>query len=241
MIVATITEVYRDKNKIVGYRLQSNTKEIKDVTPEQLKTAMYNKKIALTNYKLTSDGRLIQSYNTDDIDRYYIMNKDNIVAEFNIFLGTFKAIGKLPLDFKDLEQWIDYRKKFSCAPDVEKFFESIGIKDNKDFIEITHCVSLHDTFWVKHIKSKLKWKNISPYCNNYSDVISTYALEGIYLGNNDKNYFSPVVGTGGSFPHTWKYSKESIKFIKAGSKYTLGGVNSGREPFSEYFASQLSK
>lgn len=241
MIVATVIEVFRENNKIVGYRLQSNTNEVKDVTSNQLKVAVKNKKVFLTNYKLTTDNRLIQSYNTNDIDRYYIMNKDIIVAEFNIFLGTFKIFKKLPLDFKDLEQWLDCRKRFSCVRDVKSFFESIGIKDTRDFIEVTHCVSLHDTFWVKHIKSNLKWKNVSPYCNNYSDIISTYALEGINLGINGKNYFSPVVGTDGSFPHTWKYSKESIKFIKAGSKYTLGGSNSGREPFSEYFASQLGK
>lgn len=82
---------------------------------------------------------------------------------------------------------------------------------------------------------------MSPFRNDYSRVISTYALEGVKLDINEKKYFFPVIGTDGLFPHTWKYSKDNILFIKAGSKYTLGGSNSGREPYSEYYASIVSR
>lgn len=175
---------------------------------------------------------------------HLLMNKDDVVTSVNILSNQIEPINpkKLPYGFEDIKSWLEERKKFSCARDIKEFFYKIGIKSDEDFIEVTHCVSLSDTFWIKSVDSKLRWENVSPWINNYSDVISTYALEGI-LVQGDKNYFSPVVSTFGSFPHTWKFNEydKSIKFIKAGSKYTLGGINSGREPFSEYYASVIAK
>ena len=242
MCNAKVIEVFRKQSQqIYGYRIQDiNTKEIKDVEPDRLKAAVKNNKIILSNYKLTSDNRLIKSSNsfTPNVKGvYYLMNKNNIVLEFDITFGPIKTSGRLPYNFDTITEWIADRTKFSCAHDAKKFFKSIGINDSEQFIEITHCVSLQDTFWIKSKDSHLKWENVSPFRHNYSDVISTYALEGIFIGNNEKSYFSPVVSTNGSFPHTWKFSNHTIKFVKAGSKYTLGGSNSGREPFSEYYAS----
>lgn len=242
---ATVLQVFRKTNNVIyGYRLQDEFGVIKDIEPEQLKKAIKDGLIQLDNYKMTSDNRLIKTKNSFrpiDIGSYLIMNKNNIVAEFDLYFGLIKQHGKMPYDYTNIEAWLETRAKFSCAHDVKKFFKSIGLETATDIIEVTHCVSLHDTFWVKRKDSKLSWENVSPFRHNYSQVISTYALEGIYIGNNDKRYFSPVVGTDGSFPHTWKYSRQGITFIKAGSKYTLGGSTSGREPYSEYFASIVSE
>lgn len=170
---------------------------------------------------------------------YYLMNKDRIVAEFNINTGSLRKWGKLPYGFSNILDWVKSRYKFSCARNVEEFFNSLGIVSTEDFIYITHCTSLSDTFWVKKKNSSLYWKDVSPFRNDYSYVISMYALEGENIGMGNRNYFSPVVSTDGSFPHTWKYNNGNIVFIKAGSKYTLGGSNSGREPYSEYYASKV--
>lgn len=245
MIKATVLQVFRKTNNIIyGYRIQDESGMVKDVRPEQLKNAIKNGAIQLDNYKITADNRLIKNKNTFqpiDADSYLIMNKNNVIAEFDLYFGTIKEYGKMPYDYTNVNEWLEVRAKFSCAHDVKKFFKTIGLEKTADIIDVTHCVSLHDTFWVKRKGSKLSWENVSPFRHNYSKVISTYALEGIYIGNNDKKYFSPVVGTDGSFPHTWKYSQKGITFIKAGSKYTLGGSNSGREPYSEYYASIVSE
>lgn len=176
--------------------------------------------------------------NTDKI--YYLMNKNRLVAEFGLGSNDIVAWGKLPYGFLNISHWISDRAKFSCAKNVEEFFRSIGILDISSFIEVTHCVSLTDTFWVRRAEDNISWDRVSPFRNNYSNVISTYALEGINIGNDGKNYFSPVISTDGSFPHTWKFNNGDVLFIKAGSKYTLGGSNSGREPFSEYYSSKVA-
>ena len=173
---------------------------------------------------------------------HLLMNKDIIVAKLDITSNhTNKEYNqKLPYGYEDIISWLKKRRKFLCTRDAKEFFKSIGIVTDEDFIEVTHCISLSDSFWIKRIDSELKWKDVSPWCNDYSRIISSYALDGIII-DSDKNYFSPVIGTSGSFPHTWKYNNGSITFVKAGSKYTLGGINSGREPFSEYYASVIAR
>lgn len=51
---------FRDKNgKIIGYTIQSDKGEIKEVKSEDLKKAIIAKKIEVLNLTLTSDGRLV--------------------------------------------------------------------------------------------------------------------------------------------------------------------------------------
>lgn len=247
MLVLTVIQVFRKtNNRIYGYKLQDDKGNIKDITSEQLKQALKNNKVKLLNYKLTNDNRIIPIKNKEVYTNtnYILMNKNIKILKFDIDFGMIiqKYSNILPYNFSNITEWIDSRAKFSCARDVKEFFKSIGIENSKDYIEVTHCISLHDTFWIKREDDNLTWDNVSPFRHNYSNVISTYALEGINIGNKDKNYFSPVASTEGSFPHTWKYKGvDNVIFIKAGSKYTLGGSNSGREPYSEYFASQIAQ
>lgn len=239
MLDITIVDVLRrSNNSIYAYNIEDSIGNKRIVSAHKLKDLVRSNKVNLLNYKLTSDNRLIRV--KSDISIYYLMNKDKVVLEFSLG-GSNKVFSKLPYDFKEIISWLDMRFKISCARDTREFFRSIGLDTIDNIINVTHCVSLHDTFWVKNKYSKLKWKNVSPFIHSYSEVISAYALEGVTLGINEKSYFSPVVGTDGSFPHTWKFNNGNIKFIKAGSKYTLGGINSGREPFSEYYASVVAE
>ena len=176
--------------------------------------------------------------------KYLLMNNTVRILEFDIESGEIlhKYSDILPYGFTSIFDWINLRLKFSCARDTEKFFKSIGMENAEDLIESTHCVSLSDTFWIKRKDSRLTWDKVSPFMNAYSNVVSVYSLEGIILDSENENYYSPDISTDGSFPHTWKYSGvDNISFIKAGSKYTLGGINSGKEPYSEYFASQIAQ
>lgn len=248
MRTLNIIQIFRDNNnKIVRYTVQDNLGIVENIKPQDLKNQIRQKLVTVNNFKLTSNNRLIQTDkhvnsvinlpSNTKTDSYLLMNKDKVVAYIDILFDTHLINGKLPYGYDNARDWISSKAKFSCAKNVKEFFRQIGINNTNDFINITHCVSLQDTFWIKDVNSKLTWNQVSPFRNDYSKVISTYALEGQIIGK-DKNYFSPVISTDGSFLHTWKFYKYGdIKFIKAGSKYTLGGSNSGREPYSEYYAS----
>lgn len=96
-----------------------------DFRPEQLKTAIKNGAIQLDNYKITSDNRLIENKDTFqpmDATNYLIMNKNTVVAEFDLYFGIIKIYGRMPYDYTNINDWLDIRVKFSCARDVKEFF-----------------------------------------------------------------------------------------------------------------------
>lgn len=77
MLKATVLKVFRKTNNVIyGYRLQDESGNIKDVTPEQLKNAIKCGLIHLNNYKLTSDNRIIK------VSNLYI--KSNTIKETSI-------------------------------------------------------------------------------------------------------------------------------------------------------------
>lgn len=172
---------------------------------------------------------------------YLLMNKDKLVEKVELPGICADVCGKRPYGYSNIWEWIRKRKQMYCVRNAKQFLRELGLESTEQFIEQTHLVSLSDSFWVKSDDSSLTWSDVSPFRNNYSKRIGTYALEGFDIGETGEKTYSPVIGTSGSFPHTWKIEDGRIKFIKAGSKYTLGGGNSGREPFSEYYAYIISK
>lgn len=239
-----IVQVNRDKSNVIkSYNVIDENGVVTEISSSDLKKYIKSGEFLVHGYKLTKDNRLInvglsQVLLQDRVDNYLLMNKDVVIAKISRNGATSKfSNGALPYGYNTSLDWVNSRVKFSCARDVKSFFSQIGLLSIDDLINVTHCVSLSDTYWIKSENdTNLHWKDVSPFRRDYSRVISAYALEGRVVGLNDKNYFSPVLSTDGLFPHTWKYNNGEITFIKAGSKYTLGGSNSGKEPISEYYA-----
>lgn len=175
---------------------------------------------------------------------YYLMNKDNIIFRFNInrdALGVKYSLigniqGVMPRDLKDIGKWIEKRHILSHRNDVDALFRSIGISDIESQIDITHCVAITDTFWIKGVNSSKTWKNVSPYRNSLNKVIADFAFNGEVNGKHITS--SPDFSTGGNFPKCWKKNNGNLYLYKAGSD---GAINAGNEPYSEIFAYQLAK
>lgn len=230
--------IYGESGKTRGYIIvdkHGNERYIKS------KRERVNKNMGTGGSSGSTANSTKECMNNGEEVEYLLMNKDNVVGEYNSRLEDVNIIGKLPYGYTNLRDWAEDRKRFTCANRAKEFLEEIGIKDMQEFIDLVHCISLSDTFWIKRAHSKVSWDAVSPYRNNYSDLISAYALEGIKIARSDGNYMSPEISTGGTFPHTWKFNNGDIRFIKAGSKYTLGGRNSGREPYSEYYAHKVAE
>lgn len=234
MIVATVVGEVTKDSKLIGYLIQSGSK-VSQVDIESLKKALYNNNMLLTNYKLTSDNRLIHS---ESDCPYWLMNKDKKVAEFNLDTDKFICVGKLPYNFKDIRSWLNRRMAYTCVDDADSFYKRIGIKSMNKLVEQCRCISLRDSFWVKHQNCQLTWEQVSPFRHHYSNSISAYSMSRQFTSNLG-DFYSPDLSTPGSFPHTWKLENGTVTFLKAGSKYTLGGINSGMEPYSEYYASKV--
>ena len=75
MIQAKCIKKFRNKNnRIYGYRLQDINGQMQDVYADRLKIAIKRKQIHVVNLTLTSDGRLIDSYERI-LQNYRILGK----------------------------------------------------------------------------------------------------------------------------------------------------------------------
>lgn len=83
----TCVEKVRDKNnKIVAYRIKGDGAYISTFLPEEIKSMLKNTSVTITNLKLTSDGRIISSAETVDL------NKENTLINFNTFCSKLEYL-----------------------------------------------------------------------------------------------------------------------------------------------------
>lgn len=105
------------------------------------------------------------------------------------------------------------------------------------FLQISHALSLIDTFGVKPANSNLTWKDISLYTHDFNEVIAKTAFEGGLHGRK-LSATSPEYSTNGRFAKCWVRERENIKLLKRGNSKVR---NAGLEPYSEFYATQIIK
>lgn len=173
---------------------------------------------------------------------YYLMNKDDVVAKFRINTDfnepeIVEQFICLPPRYDDLSSFIVNRRSPKHRENIQELLKLSGCDTLEGFLNISHALSLIDTFWVKPVDSRLAWKDVSLYDNPFNEVIAKTAFEG-GLHGRDFNTTSPEYGTDGSFAKCWVRESDTIRMLKRGSS---GARNAGLEPYSEYYSSQIAK
>ena len=178
-------------------------------------------------------------------NNFVLMNKDIPILGFEIRydrFGTFKLIENQyysnirPHGFLNITQWLQGRQAPKHREHIVDLLKRCGCYDLEAYIRITHALTLNDTFWIKEDESKLKWNDVSLYSNNFNEVIAKIAFEGGMYGEEFSST-SPEFGTDGTFAKCWIRENDKIYLMKAGS---TGARNSGLEPFSEMYSSQIA-
>ena len=172
--------------------------------------------------------------------RYVLLNKDVVIAEFEVDslfddITIVKQFVKLPEWFGNLDSFIINRRAPKQRENIEELLRLSGCDTLQGFLDISHALSLVDTFWVKRIDSELAWKHVSLYTHPFNEVIAKTAFEG-GLHGRQLSTTSPEYGTDGSFAKCWIREGERIRMLKRGSSRAR---NAGLEPYSEFYASQL--
>ena len=109
----------------------------------------------------------------------------------------------------------------------------MGVAHWTVFLQVSHALSLNDTFWVKQADSQLCWRDVSLYQNDFDEIIAEAALNGSF-SEQSLSSTSPEFVTDGYYAKCWKRELDGIYLYKAGSAtYEL-------EPLSEYLAAQIS-
>lgn len=177
-------------------------------------------------------------YNTDH--HFILLNKDEILATFHVderfdTITIDEVFWNAPDWIGDLRLFITNRRAPKHRENIQELLRLSGCDTILGYLQVSHSLSLIDTFWVKPVGSYLTWSDVSLYNHNFNEVIAKTAFEGGLHGMG-LSTTSPEYGTNGSFAKCWVREDGNIKLLKRGSS---GARNAGLEPYSEFYAAQI--
>ena len=150
----------------------------------------------------------------------------------------------LPLEMERTDtgvlKWLQKRvipKNRAYVAEILKTF-GLSINDTKGIIDICKGLSLNVSYWVVPRDFTGTFAQYNLYENRFSEILSLVAYTGI--GQSDAAFTtSPELTTNGMLPKAWRFIPgEGIYLYKGG---TFGAANTGNEPYSEYYASQVAQ
>lgn len=150
----------------------------------------------------------------------------------------------LPLDMElsdaGVLKWLQKRvipKNRAYVAEILKTF-GLGINDTKGIIDVCKGLSLNDSYWVVPKDFPGTFAQYNLYENRFSEILSLVAYTGI--GQSDAAFTaSPELTTNGMLPKAWRFIEgDGIYLYKGG---TSGAANTGNEPYSEFYASQIAQ
>lgn len=176
------------------------------------------------------------------MNHYQLMNKDDIILEFScerdefdepVFSEDSWLSDIKPIGFTEISSFLERRKAPKHREHIQELLIKYGCNDIEGFIKVTHAASLNDTFWVRESDSSVVWNDISLFRNDFNELISIAAFEGI-IPDEDISSTSPEFTTNGAYAKCWVREEGAIFLYKTGSAlYEI-------EPLSEFLATQLS-
>ena len=185
---------------------------------------------------------ILKQYDNDLL--YFSMKNTNDGLEVLINTVNQNLQYLLPLDLElsneGLKKWLQKRTIPRNRAYVSNFLSRLGLneKDTKGIIDICQGLSLNDSYWVVQENCKDLFKDKNLYHNSFNTNIASIAFTG--YGSYTRTLFksSPEFTTNGMLAKSWRRIKNNILLYKSG---TEGFANSGLEPYSEYYASQIAK
>ncbi len=183
---------------------------------------------------------------------YILMNKNTKIALLDVKPQTafrdektFEMIeqyGELPLGFRDTTSWVDGRNASKHNEHLRRIMTQMGCADSEGFILTTHAATINDTFWIKSEDESTTWEQVSLYRNQFSEVVSKLAFEGVGLYDDTFSPTSPELSSEGSFRKCFKKEDRKGEFSSDIFLYKRGGtLGKGLEPYCEVLASEIAK
>lgn len=193
---------------------------------------------------------------------YYLKNKDKIILQFEICsieiddylkenqykqevknIQVFSDLLPINLNKNDLQnslkKWIEHRR----VPNNREFCENIiatysNDKQNLiDYIDVSLCLSLNDTFWVVPTDKNYSWKQYNLYDNDFNKELELVAFSGKDFKVNGIT-LSPEYTTNGMIKKCWHRENNKIYLYKGSTEQYANG---GKEAFSEYYMAQIAQ
>ena len=150
----------------------------------------------------------------------------------------------LPIGLKLTERgiisWLKSRVVHKKRANSEILLTKLGLSFNDilGIIRICKGLSLNDSYWVVEDEFDGKFENYNLYENNFSRTLALIAYTG--HGSSVARGFtsSPEFTTNGMLKKCWRRVDGKIYLYKGG---TMGAANTGKEPYSEFYAAQIAQ
>ena len=173
---------------------------------------------------------------------FLLMNKDTKWLLFDCYEDEFGFVaGKeiewytesRPIGYDNIGDFLDARKAPKHRKHIAELLKKYGCESIENFLKLTHALSLNDTFWVKQPESTLSWNDVSLYRNEFDELVSNAAFDGV-ISSTTLSSTSPEFGTDGAYAKCWQRENGKVYLYKSGSDtYEI-------EPLSEYLATQVA-
>lgn len=154
-----------------------------------------------------------------------------------------EEVARLPLGMEptdeSLSRWLRHRTIPANRAYARNFLSKNGLSEN-DFIgilQICKGLSLTDCYWVTHPQDTKTFAQVNLFDNRFSQVLSQIAFTGYGSSPASKFRSSPEFTTNGMLPKAWRRKEGKVFLYKGG---TSGFANTGKEPYSEFYASQVA-
>lgn len=188
-------------------------------------------------------------------NKYELRLYDETLLSFELTSGDFGGYAVsvtgvseerrlLPLDLEPTDdgilKWLERRVIPKNRTFVDEILRSFGLShgDTKGIIDVCKGLSLNDSYWVVPMGFEGKFADYNLYENRFSEILSLVAYTGVT--QSDAAFTtSPEFTTNGMLPKAWRFiDGEGIFLYKGG---TSGFANTGKEPYSEFYASQVAE
>lgn len=143
---------------------------------------------------------------------FQLMNKDKLIATFDIsvILNTdvvtcLTVYDKLPIGCSEnkFTSWVRNRYASKHRSHLAGYLNSMNAANMRGFIKLTHSISINDTYWIKEDYENSTWLQVSPYNNEFDEVIQHLAFDGVDLQGVQLSSTSPEFGTNGAYEKCW--------------------------------------
>ena len=167
---------------------------------------------------------------------------EGLVAELGMVDHTRSALLPLDMDItpEGVVAWLKRRVIPKNRAFVDEILKTLGlsVNDTKGIIDVCKGLSLNDSYWVVPQSFPGTFAQYNLFENRFSEILSLVAYTGAG-GSKAAFTTSPELTTNGMLPKAWRYIEgEGVCLYKGG---TSGASNTGNEPYSEFYASQVAR
>ena len=192
-------------------------------------------------------------------ETYYLKLYDQVLATFEYHTNEFGETeacelqvvpGKeflLPLNLLaeksdlELERFLNSRVIPRNRAYAEEILKPFGFNASrpKDIIDVTRGVSVNDSYSIVPENDILPFARYNLFCNDLDTTLQATALTGVAPQEAAHSNIPGELSVSGTFPKAWRNISGKLVLYKAGSAWRVS--NTGKEPYSEYLASQVAE